>query len=73
MCMECAMSKQENPTRPPVWPMVLVAAVIGVGAAFVIDWVMSGGLGPAVFVLAALWAVAVTLRVVAGLLAAVFR
>ena len=67
------MSKQENPIRPPVWPMVLVAAVIGVGAAFVIDWVMSGGLGPAVFVLAALWAVAVTLRVVAGLLAAVFR
>ena len=55
------------------WTAGGVAVLMAVCLAVVIDWVMSGGLGPAVFVLAALWAVAVTLRVVAGLLAAVFR
>ena len=55
------------------WAAGGVAVLMAICLAVVIDWVMSGGLGPAVFVLAALWAVAVTLRVFAGLLAAVFR
>ena len=67
------MPKQEAHPPRPVWPVVFAAAVIGVGAAVVINWVMSGGLGAAVIVLLALWAAALTLRVAVGLLAAVFR
>ena len=68
------MSKQENPSRESIWPEVLAAAVVGVGAAVVIDWVLSGGLGLTGFLAAmAFTAGAITLRVVVGLLAAVFR
>ena len=72
--MESAVSKQENPSRDFIWPLVLPAVVVGVGAAVVIDWVLSGGLGLTGFLAAmAFTAGAVTLRVVVGLLAAVFR
>ena len=68
------MLEQENPNRLPVWPLVLPAVVVGVGAAVVIDWVLSGGLGLTGFLAAmAFTAGAITLRVVVGLLAAVFK
>ena len=68
------MPKQENPSRESICPEVLAAVVVGVGAAVVIDWVLSGGLGLTGFLAAmAFTAGAITLRVVVGLLAAIFR
>ena len=71
------MSKQENPSRESIWPEAIPVAgalAFGVLCAVVIDWVLSGGLGLTGFLAAmAFTAGAVTLRVVVGLLAAVFR